>query len=81
MNAMDETRKRYLIAGAIVGAVSVGLVVLARKTPRDKWGETLGRIARDAIGLVKARYGNNEAVRMAESALDRALPPPEGGAA
>jgi hypothetical protein len=72
---MDETRKRYLIAGAIVGAVSVGLIVLARKTPRDKWGETLGRIARDAIGLVKARYGNNEAVRMAESALDRALPP------
>jgi hypothetical protein len=73
---MDETRKRYLIAGAIVGAVSVGLVVLARKTPRDKWGETIGRIARDAVGLVKARYGNNEAVRMAESALDRALPPP-----
>jgi hypothetical protein len=78
---MDETRKRYLIAGAIVGAVSVGLIVLARKTPRDKWGETLGRIARDAIGLVKARYGNTEAVRMAESALDRALPPSEGGAA
>ena len=79
---MDETRKRYLIAGVIVGAVSVGLIVLSRRVPREKWGETLGRIAKDAIGLVKARYGNNEAVRMAETALDRALPPsaPEGDA-
>jgi len=71
---MDETRKRYLIAGVVVGAVSVGLIVLSRRVPREKWGETLGRIAKDAIGLVKARYGNNEAVRMAENALDRALP-------
>jgi hypothetical protein len=71
--ALDETRKRYLVAGVVVGAVGVGLFVLAKKVPRDKWGETLGRIAQDGFSLVKARYGNNEAVRMAETALKRVL--------
>ncbi|MDX1934351.1 MAG: hypothetical protein SFU56_17245 [Capsulimonadales bacterium] len=73
---MDETRKRYLLAGVVVGAVTVGLIVLSRKVPRDQWGDTLGRIGRDALGLVKSRYGDNEFVRMAERAIDKALLPP-----
>ena len=48
---MDETRKRYVIAGVLVGTVTVGLVVLARKTPRDQWGETLRRVATDALAF------------------------------
>jgi hypothetical protein len=71
--ALDENRKRYLIAGVVVGAVGVGLFVLSKKVPRDKWGDTLGKIARDGLSLAKARYGNNEAVRMAETALNRVL--------
>lgn len=69
---MDETRKRYLLAGVAIGAVTVGLIVLSRRVPRDQWGETLGRIGKDAVGLLKARYGDNEIVRMAERALDKA---------
>ena len=51
-------------------------MVLSRRVPRDKWGETLGRIGRDVMGLVKARYGDNEFVRIAERAMDKALLPP-----
>ena len=68
---MDEQRKRYLTAGVILGAITVGLAILARKTPRDQWGTTLSKIMRDVLGLVKSRYGNNEAVIVAEKALDR----------
>lgn len=70
---MDETRKRQLIAGIVVGAVAVGAVILLRRTPREKWGETLGSIAKDALNLVKARYGNNEMVRLAERTVDRVI--------
>jgi len=42
---MDDKRKRYLIAGVTIGAVTVGLIVLSRRVPRDQWGETLGRIS------------------------------------
>lgn len=68
---MDEQRKRYLTAGVIIGALTVGLAILARKTPRDQWGTTLSKIIRDILGLVKGRYGNNEAVVVVEKALDR----------
>jgi hypothetical protein len=78
--AIDDTRKRYIMAGIVVGTVAVGLIVLSKKVPRDKWGETLGNIARDGLSLVKARFGNNEAVRMAETALNRALPAPDDAA-
>jgi hypothetical protein len=71
--ALDDNRKRYVVAGIVVGAVTAGLFVLAKKVPRDKWGETVGRIAKDGLSLVKARYGNNEAVKMAETALNRVL--------
>mgnify|MGYP001244532489 CR=1 FL=1 len=74
---MDETRKRYLATGIIVGAVCVGLAVLARRTPRDKWAETLARVAKDVLGVVKTRYGNSETVQIAERAIDRL----EGGSA
>ena len=70
---MDETRKRQLITGIVIGAVVVGGVILLRRTPREKWGETFGNIAKDALGVVKSRYGNNEVVRMAETAINRAL--------
>ena len=68
---MNEQRKRYITAGVILGAITVGLAILARKTPRDQWGTTLSKIMRDVLGLVKSRYGNNEAVIVVEKALDR----------
>jgi hypothetical protein len=71
MQISDETRKRYLVAGIVVGTVAVGLTVLAKRTPRDQWGSTLGRILKDVLGFVKGRYGNNEAIALAEKAIDR----------
>ena len=68
---MDETRKRYLTAGIIVGSVAVGLTVLAKRTPRDQWGPTLHRVLKDVLSVVKFRYGSNEAVTLAEKAIDR----------
>jgi len=70
---MDEKRKRVVIAGVIVGAVTVGLVVLAKRTPREKWGETLAKITRDGLKLVKMRYGTIAApvIELAERTLDR----------
>ena len=67
----DDSRTRAVYAGVIVGAVAVGLTLLLRKTPRDQWGETLGRVARDAIGLVKARYGHSEPLALVEKTLDQ----------
>lgn len=71
---MDDKRKRLLFAGLIIGTVTVGLVVLSRRVPRDKWGETLGKIAKDGLNIAKARYGDNIVINMAEQAIDRALP-------
>jgi hypothetical protein len=68
---MDESRKRTVYAGILLGAVSVGLVVLARKTPRDQWGETLRRIATDAVGYVKSRYGDSEPLAIVEKTLEK----------
>ncbi len=68
---MNEQRKRYITAGIIIGAITVGLTILARKTPRDQWGTTLSKIMKDVLGLVKTRYGNNEAVIAVEKALER----------
>ena len=70
---MDETRKRNLIAGIVVGAVAVGVIVLMRKTPREKWGDTFGKIAKDGLNLAKMRYGNNEIMRLAERTVDRMI--------
>jgi|GEM_PF-2158193 hypothetical protein len=72
---MDEKRKRIILAGVIVGAVSVGLVVLSRRVPREKLGETLGHIGKDALKLVKMSFGNNFAVQMAERALEQVTKP------
>jgi hypothetical protein len=66
---MEEGRKRYVTAGILVGAVVVGLTVLARKTPRDQWGETLGRVASDAVAFVRSRYGSSEPVVLVERTL------------
>jgi len=68
---MDDKRKQYVVAGVIVGAVAVGLTVLARTTPRDQWGATLLRIAKDGVTVLKSRYGNNEIVAMVEKSLDQ----------
>lgn len=68
---MNEQRKRYITAGVIIGAITVGLAILARKTPRDQWGTTLSKIIKDVLSLVKGRYGNNEAVVAVEKALER----------
>jgi C4-dicarboxylate-specific signal transduction histidine kinase len=68
---MNEQRKRYITAGIIIGAITVGLAILARKTPRDQWGTTLSKIIRDVLALVKIRYGSNEAVVAVEKALER----------
>ncbi|HVK05000.1 MAG TPA: hypothetical protein VM490_16105 [Armatimonadaceae bacterium] len=68
---MDDSRKRYLAAGIVVGAVVVGVAVLARKTPRDRWAETLTRVAKDAVGVLKTRYGNSEPMQIAERAIAR----------
>lgn len=54
---MDEKRKRALTTGVIIGAVVIGLMVLARRTPREKWGETLVRVARDVARFARMRYG------------------------
>lgn len=54
---MDEKRKRAITTGVIVGAVAVGLVVLAKKTPKEKWGETLVKIAKDGLKFARIRYG------------------------
>ena len=67
----DETRRRYIIAGILVGTATVGLIVLARKTPRDQWGKTLLRIARDGVSIIKGRYGNTDTMKIVETALDR----------
>ena len=68
---MDETRKRYVVAGVLIGAVSVGLVVLARKTPREQWGPTLQRVAKDALALVRIRYGESEPLALVEQTLEK----------
>ena len=69
---MDETRNRYILSGVLVGAVTVGLIVLARKTPPDQWASTLRRVAGDALHVVKERYGpENQVVGIAEKALDQ----------
>ncbi|MES2463339.1 MAG: hypothetical protein V4671_22420 [Armatimonadota bacterium] len=68
---MNEQRKRYITAGVIIGAITVGLAILARKTPRDQWGSTLSKIMKDVLALVKTRYGSNEAVVAVEKALER----------
>jgi len=67
---MDETRKKYVLAGVLVGAVTVGLVVLSRRTPREEWVPTLRRIAGDALEVVKTRYGNTTPVALAEKTLE-----------
>ena len=68
---MDDKRKRHLVAGVIVGAVSVGLIVLSRKTPRDQWWATLLRIVRDGLKLARGRYGSSELISASEGILDR----------
>lgn len=68
---MDDSRKRHVVAGVLVGAVAVGLTVLARKTPRDQWGETLGRVAKDALGFIKSRYGNSDPIALVEKTLEK----------
>lgn len=68
---MDETRKRYVYAGIILGAVTVGLTVLARKTPPDQWADTLRRIATDALGVIKSRYGSSETLNLVEKTLEK----------
>jgi hypothetical protein len=68
---MDDKRKRYVVAGVIVGAVGVGLAVLSRNTPREQWGPTLLRIAKDGLKVVKSRYGNSEMLGIVEKTLDR----------
>ncbi|MBC7805892.1 MAG: hypothetical protein H7145_07050 [Akkermansiaceae bacterium] len=54
---MDEKRKRAMTTGVIVGAVAVGLLVLAKRTPREKWRETMVRVIRDGMRLARMRYG------------------------
>jgi hypothetical protein len=71
---MDDKRKRLLFAGLIIGTVTVGLVVLSRRVPREKWGETLGKIAKDGLNIAKSKYGDNVVLQMAEQAIDKALP-------
>lgn len=68
---MDEKRKRVFAAGLILGAVTIGLAVLYKKTPRDQWSSTLGRVGHDVLGFVKGRYGNNPAIALVEKTLDR----------
>lgn len=53
---MDEKRKRAMTTGVIIGAVTVGLAVLASRTPRDKWKITLVRVAKDGVRLARSRY-------------------------
>jgi SLT domain-containing protein len=59
------------MAGMLLGAVTVGLAVLARKTPPDQWGETLRRITTDAIAYVKSRYGTDETMALVEKTLEK----------
>lgn len=54
---MDEKRKRAITSGVIIGAIVIGLLVLAKRTPREKWAETLVRVARDVSRLARMRYG------------------------
>ena len=70
---MDEKRKRAITTGVIVGAVAVGLVVLAKRTPKDKWGETLVKIARDGLKFARIRYGTvaGPLFEVAEQTLDK----------
>ena len=72
-NDMDDKRKRMLVSGVIVGAVAVGLIVLSKRTPKDKWGETLVKIARDGLKLTKLRYGVMAApvIELAERVLEK----------
>jgi len=68
---MDEERKRRIMVGVIMGTVTVGLIVLAKRTPREQWGTVAARLAKDALKVVKARYGDSEPLRMVESSLDK----------
>lgn len=67
----NETRKRYLVTGIVLGTAVVGLTLLAKRTPRDKWGETLGRIAKDGLTLAKGRYGDSAPITIAERTLEK----------
>lgn len=64
-----------MVTGVIVGAVTVGLMVLAKRTPRDKWKETLARVLRDGLRLARMRYGivARPLFDIAEQILDRML--------
>lgn len=68
---MDDKRKRYILAGVVVGSVAVGLVVLARRTPPGQWNETVLRFGRDAVDFARTRYGSNTYVLLAEKALEQ----------
>ncbi|GAB4462997.1 MAG: hypothetical protein OHK0029_30910 [Armatimonadaceae bacterium] len=72
---MDETRKRIVLTGAVIGAVVVGGVMLARLVPREKRGETLNRIGKDTLKFLKWRFGANVAFHLVEQMLDRGTKP------
>ncbi len=56
-HSVHERRKRQFTTGVIIGAVTVGLLVLAKRTPRDRWAETLARLTKDGLRLARLRYG------------------------
>lgn len=62
-----------MTAGLILGVIVFGLIVLARRTPREKWGETLVRVARDIMRFARMRYGivAKPLFDVAEHILDR----------
>lgn len=54
---MDETRKRNLTIGVLIGVVVAFLIVLTKRTPPEKRRATYLRASRDALRLAKLRYG------------------------
>lgn len=68
---MDEERKRRTLTGVVIGAAVVGLIVLARRTPREQWGDLAVRLAKDGLKIVRSQYGDSEPLRLVETQLDK----------
>ncbi len=54
---MDDSRKRNLTIGVLIGTVIAFLLVITKRTPPEKRRATYLRATRDALRLARMRYG------------------------
>ena len=70
---MNESRKRNLTIGVVLGAILAFVLVLAKRTPPEKRRQTFARASRDGLRLARMRYGAVAAplFSLAEHLIDR----------